>query len=548
MVPAAGRSTVTWRVLTWAQNRLPSRRRTWRSSCERPVRDQVARLLVQVVLPGRFAFVQAGHRRARQGLRRVAHQVGHRLVGTRDLAVALVDDADVRQVEHQLALARQRLELALLRLHSRRVGQHHHHADRARGGLVRAAQRQGAPDRRLAMRARGQQQLRLQRADVAHGIDQRGDGLGRHAGAREDRIEGLAGRVVAAAQQRLEPAVAADELLAAQVGDAGGADVEDGGELGQQILVAAARRLLLGDIDRHDRERAALRAQLGRLDARHQPAPAALAVAHRVAHLDARAGAQRGLQPLVVGHRFGLHEVAADGHQAALALAVGLSRGAVGRAGARAALHRADPAARRVPSGDADTGGAHQGLDLDAGDVPFVLESAIFQHRDPARGGAAREPAAAAGRHPAHAHAHAHGLARGAREPAVLRASGRQGRKFAGPAQQQLEFRGGVAQLPGQRTQHLGERGVVAKHAAGFVEDDLPQRRHLEPALQLAAQVVDGRGAGAQAGAGGAQGPAREHRRAGFRRRGRGRGHTPPEFTRDSGHPRRRPASADERR
>ena len=94
-------------------------------------------------------------------------------------------------------------------------------------------------------------------------------------------------------EHALEAPVAAHEHGTAQVGDAGCRAVEDGRQFAQQLLAAALRVLLLGHVERHDRRRALARPRFARLDPRQQPAQAQLRVAHRVAHLDAFAVAQR---------------------------------------------------------------------------------------------------------------------------------------------------------------------------------------------------------------------------------------------------------------
>ena len=84
-------------------------------------------------------------------------------------------------------------------------------------------------------------------------------------------------------------------IVAAQVGDAGGGALEDGGQLAQQLLALALRAFLLGHVERDHGAPAGV--ALARLDARQQPAPAELGMVDRVAHLGALAAAQRLLQP-----------------------------------------------------------------------------------------------------------------------------------------------------------------------------------------------------------------------------------------------------------
>ena len=55
-----------------------------------------------------------------------AGQRSHGLVGPFDARAALVDDAHLRQVEHQLPVTHQLLQLGLLGLQARDVGQHGH--------------------------------------------------------------------------------------------------------------------------------------------------------------------------------------------------------------------------------------------------------------------------------------------------------------------------------------------------------------------------------------------------------------------------------------
>ena len=112
-------------------------------------------------------------------------------------------------------------------------------------------------------------------------------------------------------------------------------------QLAQQLLVARARLLAIGDVERDHRGGALARGELARLDARQQPARAELGVPDGVARLDALALAQRLLHALVFGQRFGQHHVAADRLQR------GPRRGRRGAAGASCAM----PAlrARRAP-------------------------------------------------------------------------------------------------------------------------------------------------------------------------------------------------------
>ena len=55
------------------------------------------------------------------------------------------------------------------------------------------------------------------------------------------------------AEHELEAPVAAHQHRAAQVGDAGGRAVEDGGQLAQQLLALALRAFLLGHVERDHR-------------------------------------------------------------------------------------------------------------------------------------------------------------------------------------------------------------------------------------------------------------------------------------------------------
>ena len=161
-------------------------------------------------------------------------------------AAAQVDDAHVGQAEHQLAVAQQRLELGLLRLQARDVGQHRDH-------LVLAGRRLGAPHRQRVPRRHASPAAP---PGTSNSVSKLLPGLQRRAaapaasGRTARRCVAPAAAPASQAEHGLEAPVAAHQHRAAQVGDAGGGAVEDGGQLAQQLLALALRAFLLGDVER----------------------------------------------------------------------------------------------------------------------------------------------------------------------------------------------------------------------------------------------------------------------------------------------------------
>ncbi len=276
------------------------------------------------------------------------------------------------------------------------------------------------------------------------------------------------------AQHRLEAPVAAHQHAGAQVGDAGGGALENGGHLAQQLLAAALALLLVGDVEGDDRSRLLARRQRRRLDPRHQPALAELGVPDRVAHLGPLGSLQGQLQPLVLGQRFGRDDVATD-----------VVRHRRGRAAA-AAL--ADPARRFLEGGDADAGGVHEGTDLQVRQVALFFDAAVFD--DAHEAALARRGLVAA-----HDRAQAPGAAAGLGHPALrfdrtrARVQARQ-RIALAPRQQP----GQAGRAFGERHRHaareLVEGRVGADQQAALVEQHHADRAQVEPVVELAHRAV----------------------------------------------------------
>ena len=344
---------------------------------------------------------------AEHALRRAVHPL--------DPGRADDDDADQHRVEdrprapgHRLAVADQRLELRLLALEPGDVGQH---GDRlvAAGGGADAAHREREPAR--VGRAPAEEAIAAALGFAGGELDLEG-GVGEQCVADRGRhrpgirVPGQqlgqrrpgagAGRQP---QHGLEAAVAAHEHAAAQVGDAGGRALEDGGHLAQQLVAARLAALLVGDVEGDDRGGLLARGEGRRLDPGEEPAAAEIGMLDRVAHLGPLGPLQRLLQTLVLGQRLRGDDVAADVLQQ--------HRGA-----ARGGRPAADPARRLLEGGDADAGRVHHRPDLDLRQVALFLDAAVLDHAHVAAFAAGRAIAADDGAQAPH-------LAAGLRHPAL---------------------------------------------------------------------------------------------------------------------------------
>jgi hypothetical protein len=215
-------------------------------------------------------FVELGSVQRAQLRAGPAGQRGHRLVGPFDARAALVDDAHLREVEHQLAVAHQALQFGLLGLQPRDVGQHGHGFGLRPSGWARRTE---SEYQRNWSSWPGQRQLGLEGPALGQRVQRFAHTIQRADAAAEDLLQrGTRRGAGLEAQHALEAQVAAHQQRAAQVGDAGGGTVQDGRQFAQQLFVAALRAFLVGHVQRDDRGGGAAAGQCAGLHAGQQPA------------------------------------------------------------------------------------------------------------------------------------------------------------------------------------------------------------------------------------------------------------------------------------
>ena len=244
---------------------------------------------------------------------------------------------------------------------------------------------------------------------------------------------------------------------------------------------------LLGDVQRHHRQRGPAAGQLAGLDPGQQPARAQAGHLHRIAHLGALAVAQRALQALELITRAGLDLVAPDRLQAG------------GQAGRRTARERGrtaprrpglQPAARGFIRRHADAGGVHQRTDLQLGQVVLVFQAAVFDHRHhllaalgwaegAQPGPQLLAPPVGQGQRGQHLQRRCAGLQRGARGAAL-------------PGQQLTQVGRRTRQRGGRRPGQCRKRAVAAHHLAAAVVHQHAHRAEIEPLVELMARLRGG--------------------------------------------------------
>ncbi len=298
----------------------------------------------------------------------VAAHAGQGFVGARHLTLAQDGHAHIGEIEHQLPVLQQGFQLRLLGLEAADVADHEH------GLVARAlhlAQAQGQPARLVGL-APDLDELGLV-ARLAAELSQRFGHLPGQLGqgCKQGRHRGACRRADREPQHALEALVAAQQLLVAQIGHAHAGAVHDGGQLGQQLLVAALRLGLGRDVQGHHRGGALAAGELAGLHPGQQPASAQLGVAHGIANLDPVSVLERALQALELGQRVRFHHIAAHALQACQR-ALGLATTAAGP--------RAQPAGILLEGGQAHAGRVHQGIQLLVGQIALVLKAAVFQN------------------------------------------------------------------------------------------------------------------------------------------------------------------------
>jgi hypothetical protein len=419
---------------------------------------------------------------------------GHRLVGPFDACAALVDDAHLRQVEHQLAVPHQLLQLGLLGLQARDVGQHGHGLGLRPAGWARRTESEyqrnwsSVPARATRPRKAGPGPAR---PGIAHTV-QRADA------AAEDLLQGRSRRSAGLeAQHALETQVAAHQQRAAQIGDAGGGTVQDGRQLAQQLFVAALRAFLFRHVQRDDRGRGAAASQGAGLHTGQQPAGPQLRVAHGITHFGALALAQRLLQALELGQRSRLDQFAPDAQQGPATS--GLVPTPLGRAAClREARGGASQPRVGVVGGHTDAGRVHQHAHLELGQIAFVLGTAVLHHGHHAAGPVGTGLAGQARPQPTRpAIGHRH---QGLAFDGPRTGNQRCGQRAIFPGQQPLQRRRGILQHFGHTLHQRLEGCVATQDQAGLVIDQHAADAQLEPlrqfvfgALRLLARIVFGR-------------------------------------------------------
>ena len=273
-MPPAGSPSATRRLLTCTHSSWPSRRRSWRSPLQRPCRRSSRSSRAQRRAKSAAVGEERRQRQRRQRPRPASRPAARSaslarwMRPSRTKAMPTSDRLNISSRSRASAL-----ELALLQLQPRDVGQHRDHLDAARVGAG-AAHRQRVPAHRQRRRGANSNSVSStsplgQRAQRLDGDRRRTCGSPREQLAQRcARPRCPAARPSMLSKRRLQRT----SSVAAQVGDAGDGALEDRRHLAQQLLAAQLRLLLLGDVERHHRGGALARGQRGRLDARQQPA------------------------------------------------------------------------------------------------------------------------------------------------------------------------------------------------------------------------------------------------------------------------------------